>query len=415
MAYSASAEQSSVAAKPGEATNALDEEEEGDVPEISWQSEHGGAEYWGREYSSLTHRSILEGFRALEGAGVQELVKGEALALVFAELSLLVLEQTHWHLPVLLQELRRHYRVDETVESALTQTQIDELNERGMSISRPLEAALTILRQLKREGIELSRMVHASHKARLRSGSMPWEFFEMFPMMAPDAGSAASSRDLPALSADATAESGAGDAEGTGDGPEVLLRKEFEWDEAQSVSLQLRAFLSEYHSSYVTERSLVAQSQLLPRSGKRPEVMMNRQFVRDVPSLLRLNGAPPPGESPEDKVRYVYDAIVKAVEGNTEKAQRVTIVCNQNLGVYLYEKLVHLYSDQTDFLVMQTGEHSLDLRTMRRGVVAVFESVFRLCPAESVTENEGALLKAMVKVDFVHKNVSYKFSKPMDR
>ena len=100
MAYSASAEQSSVAAKPGEATNALDEEEEGDVPEISWQSEHGGAEYWGREYSSLTHRSILEGFRALEGAGVQELVKGEALALVFAELSLLVLEQTHWHLPV---------------------------------------------------------------------------------------------------------------------------------------------------------------------------------------------------------------------------------------------------------------------------------------------------------------------------
>ena len=31
-------------------------------------------------------------------------------------------------------------------------------------------------------------------------------------------------------------------------------------------------------------------------------------------------------------------------------------------------------------------------------MVAVFESVFRLCPAESVTENEGALLKAMVKV-----------------
>ena len=29
-------------------------------------SEHGGAERWGRQYSSLTHRSILEGFRALE-------------------------------------------------------------------------------------------------------------------------------------------------------------------------------------------------------------------------------------------------------------------------------------------------------------------------------------------------------------
>ena len=33
---------------------------------------------------------------------------------------------------------------------------------------------------------------------------------------------------------------------------------------------------------------------------------------------------------------------------------------------------------------------------VRRGVVAVFESVFRLSPVESVTENEGDLLKAMV-------------------
>ena len=47
------------------------------------------------------------------------------------------------------------------------------------------------------------------------------------------------------------------------------------------------------------------------------------------------------------------------------------------------------------------------------GVVAVFESIFRLCPSESITENEGDVLKAMVKVDFVHKTVSYKFSKPV--
>eukprot|EP00277_Geminigera_cryophila_P018740 CAMPEP_0179434028 /NCGR_PEP_ID=MMETSP0799-20121207/18344_1 /TAXON_ID=46947 /ORGANISM="Geminigera cryophila, Strain CCMP2564" /LENGTH=181 /DNA_ID=CAMNT_0021212401 /DNA_START=54 /DNA_END=599 /DNA_ORIENTATION=- len=177
--------------------------------------------------------------------------------------------------------------------------------------------------------------------------------------------------------------------------------------------MQLRVFLTEYHTSYVTERSLVAQSQLLPRSGKRPEVMMNRQFVRDVPTLLKLNGTPPPGESPEDKVRYVYDAIVGAVEGNTEKAQRITIVCNQNLGVFLYEKLVNVYANQTEFLVMQTGQHSLDLRTLRRGVVAVFESVFRLSPCESITENEGDLLKATVRVDFVHKSVSYRFTKPL--
>lgn len=33
---------------------------------------------------------------------------------------------------------------------------------------------------------------------------------------------------------------------------------------------------------------------------------------------------------------------------------------------------------------------------VRRGIVAVFESVFRLSPVDSVTENEGDLLKAMV-------------------
>ena len=403
------------AANRVQAVEEAGEDEEGELPQMYPRGEHGGPEYWGRGYSSLTHRSILEGFRALEEGGVQDVVKGEAFALVLADLCQLLLEQTHAHLPVLLQELRRHYRVDETVASALTQEQIDELNERGMSIGRPLEAVLTILRQIKREVLDLSRSVHSSHKERLRSGALPWVFFEEFPMVTAVEGCAAPYREPLSLSEDGTADSGVGDVEEARVGCGALARKEFEWDESLSVSILLRAFLTEYHSSYVTERSLVAQSQLLPRSGKRPEVMMNRQFVRDVPSLLRLNGAPPPGESPEDKVRYVYDAIVKAVEGNTEKAQRVTIVCNQNLGVYLYEKLVQVYSDQTDFLVMQTGEHSLDLRTMRRGVVALFESVFRLSPVESVTENEGSLLKAMVKVDFVHKNVSYKFSKPLER
>ena len=69
----------------------------------------------------------------------------------------------------------------------------------------------------------------------------------------------------------------------------MLLRKEFEWDEAQSVSLQLRAFLSEYHSSYVTERSLVAQVSLCacaPGAGRArarlqmPPVLPPRTFCK---------------------------------------------------------------------------------------------------------------------------------------
>ena len=239
------------------------------------------------------------------------------------------------------------------------------MNERGMSISRPLESILTILRQVKREIVEVSRMVNDSHKARLKSCSPLWDFYDQFPMFCHVKDSVLADESLVAV-AGAHAEAGEEHGSGHTQVPSGQMREGFEWDETLSVTMQLRVFLSEYHTSYVTERSLVAQSQLLPRSGKRPEVMMNRQFVRDVPCLLRLNGAPPPGESPEDKVRYVYDAVVKAVEGNTEKAQRITIVCNQNLGVFLYEKLVVQYADQGSFLVMQTGEHALDLRTMRR-------------------------------------------------
>jgi len=39
----------------------------------------------------------------------------------------------------------------------------------------------------------------------------------------------------------------------------AAMRDAFDWDEALSVTLQLRVFLAEYHASYVTERSLVAQ------------------------------------------------------------------------------------------------------------------------------------------------------------
>jgi hypothetical protein len=49
---------------------------------------------------------------------------------------------------VLLHELRRHYSVDEMTEAVLSPPEIEQLQERGMSIVRPLEAVLTILRQV---------------------------------------------------------------------------------------------------------------------------------------------------------------------------------------------------------------------------------------------------------------------------
>jgi len=53
---------------------------------------------------SLTHRAILEGFGALDPASDNEaVVAGEAMSLVWVDMTLLILEQTHAQLPVLLQ------------------------------------------------------------------------------------------------------------------------------------------------------------------------------------------------------------------------------------------------------------------------------------------------------------------------
>jgi hypothetical protein len=54
-------------------------------------------------------------------------------------------------------------------------------------------------------------------------------------------------------------------------------------------------------------------------------------------------------------VRSAYHSLVQAVGGSTEKAQRVSVVANQNLGVYLYEKMCAKFSERKDVAVMQVG------------------------------------------------------------
>mmetsp|Transcript_10838 Transcript_10838/g.17021 ORF Transcript_10838/g.17021 Transcript_10838/m.17021 type:complete len:144 (-) Transcript_10838:101-532(-) len=143
--------------------------------------------------------------------------------------------------------------------------------------------------------------------------------------------------------------------------------------------------------------------------------MINKQFARDVPSLLQLNGVPCPGENDEDKIRFAYEAIVKAVDGNTEKAQRITLVANQNLGVHMYEQLVRAYANQPDLAVMQEGEHHLDIKTTRRGIIVVFDALFRLQPMDSTEMGKGDIVRGLSRVDFVKKAFSVSFTKPKSR
>ena len=156
-----------------------------------------------------------------------------------------------------------------------------------MSINRPLESVLIIFRQLRREVIEVSRVVSSNHRKRTQQSRLPWDFYAEFPMF----------HDLMSPADAAVSSLGAEDQKttdnpiggGGGNAATTMATADFEWDEARTVSMQLRIFLAEYHTSYVTERSLVAQSQLLPRSGKRstPNETCLRSHSRSNPHYHR--------------------------------------------------------------------------------------------------------------------------------
>ena len=43
-------------------------------------------------------------------------------------------------------------------------------------------------------------------------------------------------------------------------------------------------------------RSAASHTKYYPRNGKKPELIVNKQFARDAPSILRINGQEPSGE-----------------------------------------------------------------------------------------------------------------------
>jgi len=88
--------------------------------------------------------------------------------------------------------------------------------------------------------------------------------------------------------------------------------------------------------------------------------IVKRQFARDVPSMIRINGKMLSGRTENEKVMIAHRILYDGLDGNEKLINLVMSLANQNLGIFMYEKLVRHYT-QIGMIVKQSWHHYVDI------------------------------------------------------
>jgi hypothetical protein len=124
----------------------------------------------------------------------------------------------------------------------------------------------------------------------------------------------------------------------------------FPSDPSRDLALSVEAFAK----SFLEKFPKGEERQLEGEDGSK--VVVSKQFVRDLPTMVRINGRRPMGESNEDKAVRAYRQIESSCnrlrnkplpqgfKGPRKQASpaQVMAIATQNLGIYLYEEIVRL-------------------------------------------------------------------------
>ncbi|EKX53165.1 hypothetical protein GUITHDRAFT_100874 [Guillardia theta CCMP2712] len=172
----------------------------------------------------------------------------------------------------------------------------------------------------------------------------------------------------------------------------------------------LKEWLANFDKNFCVPGSLCATSMVLSAIRKKPELIMNKQFFRDVNgNLIRIEGKALPSlenfqraaaksgitnvDLREHRARLAYEQILQLSSGEEELASLISRIANQNLGIAVYERVIrHVESEENPVIVMQTeDQHYIDIRRNSRDLVVVhFEGIFRLLPADAIESLESA-------------------------
>jgi hypothetical protein len=178
----------------------------------------------------------------------------------------------------------------------------------------------------------------------------------------------------------------------------------------------LAEWLPKFQAHYHVPGALVTTSLEIKRAcASRPPLLLNRQFCRDIAGgLLRVEGTSMPTKrkfleaaSRRDKTyeetvlySYAWKRILNTAQKNTELAQFVTTLANQNLGINLYEHVCKALCDADpaqSLAVLQTGQHSVNVSRREHDIEQVqvrFEAIFETRPIDFIEDILSARMLA---------------------
>ena len=146
---------------------------------------------------------------------------------------------------------------------------------------------------------------------------------------------------------DEISDSSEGEADEAAAEAEEPLR--FPKDGARDRSMSVQGFAASFLAKFPAD---TAQREVQAPDGS--TLALSKQFLRDVPTMVRVNGAKVAGATPEEKAAAAYAAIQRAcaaldkapvpagVKGGRKYCAPgdVMALATQNLGIFLYEEIV---------------------------------------------------------------------------
>mmetsp|Transcript_5031 Transcript_5031/g.8094 ORF Transcript_5031/g.8094 Transcript_5031/m.8094 type:complete len:325 (-) Transcript_5031:49-1023(-) len=189
----------------------------------------------------------------------------------------------------------------------------------------------------------------------------------------------------------------------------------FPQDPSRDETEELEKFLTSYFEKYPRD----SNTRTL-KGVEGAEVTVSKQFRRDLPTMIRVNGKKADGEDDDSRTVFAYQVIKQAAEGLKPKkkgAKRspedIMGIANQNLGIYLYESIVKRYEvEDKSVSVMQAGHHYIDITTADNGLSVGLVAYFKLHNADNL-EIQPWLIQSSILVDLREAKVKISYSKPV--
>ena len=297
---------------------------------------------------------VQEGMKIFENHETDAKIVMQCRRLMLLDVHNLVSEVAMYELPMLLKYLRQGYqRLNEV------KPEVAKKIGPAIVICRPLEVLINALKAARREATADAKELEQHFKTRMLNGEKKVLVHKHIPAPLPTAAAAAAAA-AAVVSSEAVAPSAVQDVTQVASNTSLASS---DWSSDTRTTLSL----ADFQEVFISEFQAGGNPREIPSSGGHPALSINKQFARDVPNMIKVNGETPPGSTDDEMIRSAWTQIMAACEDNIARAKKITAVANQNLGNWCYARLKSRYESRANVHVLQAGQHFVDIRTSKRG------------------------------------------------